>query len=175
MAGCVECHFDWRIPADSLPDQIATVGSRFRAATADVVARHAMLDPGVAIASRPAPDVWSALEYAAHMRDIVEFYQDRIERVLVEDRPVMSVAMSFAEMAEVRRYRDEVLASVLESLERRADVVRARLERLDDQAWARIGIGSSGGRRTVLDLARRLAHEGHHHQLDIDRLVLVDR
>jgi hypothetical protein len=31
--------------------------------------------------------VWSALEYAAHMRDVIAFYRDRINRVLREDRP----------------------------------------------------------------------------------------
>ena len=37
--------------------------------------------------ARPDPDTWSALEYAAHLRDALRFYEDRIRRTLSEDRP----------------------------------------------------------------------------------------
>jgi hypothetical protein len=47
----------------------------------------------------------------------------------------------------------------------------ARLERLDADAWSRVAIGSDAGARTVLDLARRAAHEAHHHALDIRRVL----
>lgn len=54
------------------------------------------------VRERPSPAVWSALEYAAHVRDVVAFYAERIDRVLNEERPRRNVA-DFASMPERRR------------------------------------------------------------------------
>jgi hypothetical protein len=50
-------------------------------------------------------------------------------------------------------------------------VLIARVTPLDTDQWARVAIGSDGDERTVLTLARRAAHEAHHHALDIRRVL----
>lgn len=178
---CPDCGFDWTTDPADLGPEIAAIGERWRQAITDAQRRYAgrRTDPvnsghpdGTAddvLGVRHAPDVWSALEYLAHMRDIVEFFDDRIGRVLAEDRPNMAVTATFAELAEIRRYRDEEPATVLDSLEKRAFQAADRLGALRPDQWQRVGIGSGGQERTVLLLARRLAHEACHHLMDVAR------
>ena len=165
MSRCAECGFDWESPPEDVIPEIERWASSYRAALTRFLAGD---DQSQIVRSRPAPDVWSALEYTAHMRDVIDFYRDRIDRVLREDRPAMDAA-DFSSMAESRNYRDEGVEAVLESLVGGAADVAARLRSLAPEEWDRVGIGSEGDERTVLVLSRRLAHDGHHHLLDIGR------
>ncbi|MGI9598582.1 MAG: DinB family protein [Acidimicrobiales bacterium] len=167
MTPCARCQFDWDAGPDRLVAEISDIGARYRRAIDAIGDRHPGVDPDAVIGARPSDGVWSPLEYVAHMSDVVEFYDQRIERVLVEDRPVMTVGAKFAELAETRRYRDRQLSTVLNALGDRGTAAARRLDELDDEQWMRVGIGSEGGERTVLTLARRLAHEAHHHLLDL--------
>jgi hypothetical protein len=162
---CEECSFDWDLAIDgvlrtlaSFPDGYRTRLDRFRRAP----------DAGV-IRRRPSPEVWSALEYAAHVRDVIDFYADRIDRVLNEERPQMTGA-DFSSMPERRGYLQEDPAVVVDEIAGSSVVVEERLRSLSADQWARIGIGIDGDERTLLVLARRLAHDGQHHLFDLDRL-----
>ena len=165
MPICDECSFDWDLAIDgvlrtlaSFPDGYRTRLNRFlRAPDAAVIRR------------RPSPEVWSALEYAAHVRDVIDFYADRIDRVLNEERPQMRGA-DFGAMPEGRGYLEEDPAVVVDEIAGSWVVVEERLRSLSADQWARIGIGMDGDERTLLVLARRLAHDGQHHLLDLDRL-----
>lgn len=121
------------------------------------------------IRQRPSPEVWSALEYAVHVRDVIVFYADRIDRVLNEERPQMTGA-DFSSMPERRGYLDEDPAVVVDAIAENSVVVKELLSSLSADQWARVGIGMEGDERTLLALARRLAHDGQHHLLDLDRL-----
>jgi hypothetical protein len=162
---CEECSFDWDLAIDgvlrtlaSFPDGYRTRVDRFRCAP----------DAGL-IRRRPSPEVWSALEYAAHVRDVIDFYADRIDRVLNEERPQMTGA-DFSSMSERRGYLEEDPAVVVDEIAGSSVVVEERLRSLSADQWARVGIGMDGDERTLLVLARRLAHDGQHHLLDLDRL-----
>ena len=163
---CDECSFDWDLAADgvlraiaSFPDGYRTRLDRFRCAPDARVIRR-----------RPSPVIWSALEYAAHVRDVIDFYADRMDRVLNEERPQMTGA-NFSSMPERRGYLTEDPAVVVDEIARSAAVVEKRLRSLSAAQWARVGIGVDGDERTLLVLARRLAHDGQHHLLDLDRLA----
>ena len=149
---------------------IARLGASYGRRLHDFTTEARARDRPDLIRVRPSPDVWSALEYTAHMRDVVDFYMDRIERVLHEDRPILRAA-DFASMAETRRYRDEDIEAVLEALDHRSTAAAVQLGQLGAEGWDRVGLGSEGGERTVLILARRLAHEGHHHLLDLENVL----
>jgi hypothetical protein len=162
---CDECSFDWDLAVDgvlrtlaSFPDGYRTRLDRFRRAP----------DAGV-IRRRPSPEVWSALEYAAHLRDVIDFYTDRIDRVLTEERPQMT-GVDFSSMPERRGYVEEDPAVVVDEIAGSSVVIEERLRSLSADQWARVGIGMDGDERTLLVLARRLAHDGQHHLLDLDRL-----
>lgn len=165
MSRCAECGFDWDIGATEVVAEVGRFGQAYRAGLTRFLDGE---DGEALVRRRPSPGVWSALEYAAHMRDVAAFYLDRIERVLAEDRPVMA-AVGFARLAEERRYAEEHVEPVLDALGRATHKAAARLAGLTTEEWSRVGIGSEGGERTVLVLARRLAHDGHHHLLDIGR------
>lgn len=117
---CEECSFDWDLAIDGVlgtlapfPDGYGTRLDRFLRAP----------DAG-AIRRRPSPEVWSALEYAAHVRDVIDFYADRIDRVLTEERPQMTGA-DFSSMPERRRTRLERRASARGRLASRSPSRRA--------------------------------------------------
>lgn len=169
MTRCGACGFDWQAEADEVINAISRFGPEYRERIAPFNAPPHGSGGRDPVRTRPEPTVWSALEYVAHMRDVLGFYLDRIDRVLVEDRPAMT-ATDFATMAEARRYQDEDLAAVLDAVDRTARMTSERLRQLRPDDWPRIGIGSEGGERTVLTLARRLAHDGQHHLMDLDRV-----
>ena len=168
MSQCTSCGFDWQIPAEDIVPYSAARLPRYRELLSNLVQ-----DAGgvVAARTRPGDGVWSPVEYLAHLRDVASFFAERIDRVLVEDRPVLRVSARFAELAEVRGYRDEDPATVLVQFEERADALQGTLRGLDQHQWSRAGVGSEGDERTTLMLARRFAHEVHHHLLDIEEQV----
>jgi hypothetical protein len=127
-------------------------------------------DPDAIVHTRPAPGVWSALEYAAHTRDAFEFYNRRIERVLTEDRPHLG-AFDFDAACERGRYDEEDPVQVVDTLAAAAGALTERVANLGSGDWERIGIGNDGDKRTVLVLVRRAVHEGQHHLLDIGRVL----
>ena len=168
---CEECGFDWEAKPSDLIGEIDAWPASYRAALTRFLSGE---DADALVRTRPAPQVWSALEYTAHMRDVAVFYLDRIERVLAEDRPRMSAA-DFRSMAESRRYNEDSVDSVLAALSAASTSAAELLRSLDPAQWRRVGLGSDGDERTVMVLAGRLAHDGHHHLLDVGRALRAVR
>ena len=178
MDRCAECGFDWAIPPETLRSEVGGIGARCRRAVLPLMSAR----PGEAGDGRgpdwvaqPADGGWSVIEYVAHLRDVTAFFVDRMQRVLAEDRPYLAVDATFAQLAEQRSYRAQDPAQVLDQLDDAAGEAERVLRDLDDEQWQRVGIGSGGDERTLLVLARRLAHEGHHHCLDIERILVSKR
>lgn len=160
--GCGVCGFDWELNQSQLVQYIGRVGSLYRAQ-----ADRLLLSGGrTALRDRSSPEVWSPLEYLVHMRDVVDFYVGRIERILVEDRPQLS-SVGFAALADVDRYNDQNVEDALTRLDELSSLAASRLAALEPLQWRRVGIGTDGDERDILTLARRLAHEAHHHLLDV--------
>jgi len=82
-------------------------------------------------------------------------------------------AADFGSMPERRGYLNDDPRGVLDAITGSATAVADKLRSLAPEQWTRIGIGTDGDERTILVLARRLAHDGHHHLLDLDRLSEV--
>jgi hypothetical protein len=161
---CGECGFEWTAGRAATIETLRSFRSRFEAlagAAADTHRREALW-------ARPEPGVWSPLEYAAHTRDAIGWYAERIERVTREHRPRLR-AFDWDAACEDRRYADEEPTAVVRALIGASEALADRLAALDDEAWGRVGIGSDGGQRAVLELARRAVHEGVHHLHDIRR------
>jgi hypothetical protein len=169
VSRCSDCGFDWQMGRENVSPHAATRLPRFREL---ILPRLTPATRSEALRARPSEDVWSPLEYLAHLRDVTEFFTERIQRVLAEDNPVLHVQFQFAELAVLRSYQSEDPVVVLGQFEDRARVLQALLSGLDESQWGRAGIGSGGDQRTVLMLARRFAHEVHHHLLDVERQVI---
>jgi hypothetical protein len=172
---CGECGFDGdAMSAEVLVGALRALGRRYRAPLTRFLANEG--DGLAVLRRRPSPEVWSALEYAAHARDAIEFYVERISRVLAEDRPTLT-PVGWSTQAELRGWNDELPSAVADGFADVAERLASLLETLDDDQWHRVGLSSEGdgAERTVRVLAERAVHEGHHHLLDVGRSLRAAR
>ena len=159
MTSCDECGFSY----DSIdPAGIADALRAHAQAFVDAV--------GGDVRARPAPDVWSQLEYACHMRDVLQIQIGRVARGLVEDTP------SFDPMGREERparfhYNSQdpevVRSELLEAASALADVFAGmsedHLARTVTYNWPVTMV------RPLRWVGRHTVHELVHHRIDLDR------
>jgi hypothetical protein len=172
---CEECGFD----GDAMSAEVLVGALRSLASSYGAPLTRFLGDEGdglEVLRRRPSPAVWSALEYAAHARDALEFYVERIARVLVEERPTLT-AVGWSAQAEVRGWNAEQPEGVASSFSEVAERLASLLESLEPSQWERVGLSSEGdgAERTVRVLAERAVHEGRHHLLDVGRSLRAAR
>lgn len=172
---CEECGFDARTMSEA--DLVAAIASHAKRYRMPLTRFLPGEDGPAVVRTRPEPDVWSALEYACHQRDVLTFYRERIERVLASDDPPLLHAVAFGSLDEEQRYNDEDPTAVTEAITGEAERLADLLRELDDAEWERTGLSSdgTGADRSVRVLAERAAHEGHHHLLDVGRSLRAAR
>jgi hypothetical protein len=128
------------------------------------------------VPSRPAPDVWSPLEYACHVRDVFTLFDERLGLMLHDDDPLF-VNWDQDETAVVERYGEQDPVTVAAELELAAQVLAGsfaavrgdrwgRPGRRGDR-WGRPGRRSDGARFTVASFARYFIHDPVHHLWDV--------
>lgn len=159
---CPQCGFD----APALPPARLAAVARDEAAAWASWLRGAALD--VELRRRPAPDVWSALEYAGHVRDTVAVFTDRIRRVLVEDEPALGWWDHEAAVVE-ERYDEADPIVVANAIWSHGDDLALVLSTVPDDGWERRAVRRAGEHFTVVGLARFVLHEAHHHRADAIR------
>lgn len=161
---CDECGFDHAaVPEDGIAAALRAVPGRFRE----------RLDPFPAAGRRrPAPGVWSAVEYACHVRDVVLVQRERAIRTLVEDVPSFP-PMHRDERVALAGYGDEDPAAVVAGLEVAADLLARVFERAGPEALARRCVYNfpAPAERTLAWVGRHTLHEAHHHLADVDRVL----
>jgi hypothetical protein len=125
--------------------------------------------PDDVIRRRPGPSTWSALEYTAHVADVLDHLGPAIRRLTVEDEPIITF-FDNDERAVLQAYneqdRDEVLGWLDLTCEDLASIVAA----VNADDWTRIGHFAWGDRDT-LAMARNAVHEGSHHLRDVQRVL----
>ena len=162
---CDECGFVYEgLAAADVPAAIRSFPKRYRAPLTRFLPGE---DGDSLLRQRPAPGTWSALEYAAHVRDVFDWYDGWIRRCLAEDRPVLE-GPGRDEAAEIRRYNEDDPGAVTDALAANAERLAATVEGVPDDSWDRVGLRRDE-ERSVLFTARRAVHEGSHHLLDIGR------
>ena len=124
---------------------------------------------GLTIRTRPGPRIWSALEYACHLRDVFLIQRERVYLALVEDCPSFA-PMHREERAILARYAAEEPDDVGPELKMAAELLAWAFEGLDQAQWQRRCIYNfpEARERTVLWLGRHAVHEGEHHLRDVD-------
>jgi hypothetical protein len=161
--GCHECGFDsgedrtsLAARSDAFPEIVNDI---LRSADANLIRR------------RPAPEVWSPVEYAAHVGEAVRWYVGRIRCVLEEDLPQLE-SFDFDAAAEAgeyyRRRIDAVVADLRTSCRELADIARS----VSASQLSRYGLGSDGSPRSVASLLTRADHELVHHEFDLRRSLV---
>jgi len=119
---------------------------------------------------RPAPEVWSPLEYACHMRDVLVVQRERLQLALDEERPEFA-SMRPDERAVEEDYQGQDPAFVLDELDVAATAFAERLATLEAGDWDRTGVYGFAGpaERAVAWIGRHTLHEVVHHLMDIRR------
>jgi hypothetical protein len=115
---------------------------------------------------RPAPDVWSPLEYACHVRDVLRLYDERLVLMLEQDDPLYADWDQDAAAVE-QRYAEQDPEQVGEQLARHGRAVADRFADLGDAQWQRRGRRSDGASFTVDSFSRYFLHDVVHHLHDV--------
>jgi hypothetical protein len=121
-----------------------------------------------AIRIRPSPTSWSPLEYACHVRDVLDLYLIRLNLMLEEDGPHYP-NWNQDETAITKRYDLADPRSVSVELAASADAMANAFDSLDARQWSRPGYRSDGATFTVESLGRYLLHDLEHHIWDLQR------
>jgi DinB superfamily len=167
---CDECGFVYAevSPADAV-EKLRSFGRRYKAPLTRFLAGE---DGDSLLRERPEDGVWSPLEYAAHVRDAIRFNGYLARRALTEDRPTLP-APNPDQAAVDNNYNAEDPAAVAEGIEERASKLAAMVEDVEDpSSWARVAVWEGrDGDFTSLYFVRNAVHEGHHHLLDVGRVL----
>jgi SAM-dependent methyltransferase len=121
-------------------------------------------------AVRPAPHLWSPLEYACHVRDVNRIFDERARLMLSEDGPAFAAWDQDATAVE-QDYGSQDAAKVAEEVMAAAEAVAATYESVTDDAWQRTGTRSDGDEFTVDTLARYHLHDLVHHAHDVSHVT----
>lgn len=154
---CSDCGFDAR----------AADRDRIAALTGAVTSLWCETFAAVEVpARRPAPRVWSPLEYACHVRDVVELASYRVTLMLDEDDPAYPNWDQDATAIE-KDYAGEDPQAVLAQLSAAGDGFAAVIAAVPSDAWQRTGRRGDGADFTVESFVRYLLHDAVHHLTDI--------
>lgn len=159
---CDDCGFVYDLDtAPQVPALLSEYAQRYR---------ELLSAPVGALARRPAPDVWSPLEYACHVRDVLIVQRERLLAARRTDDPVAE-PMGRDERAEHDGYAQQRPADVARQLADAAALLRNALERLTPQDWQRTLVYNYPQRaqRSLRWLAVHTLHELHHHLQDARR------
>lgn len=142
---------------------VAEVARRAELAAAEWVQ---ILTSSPAVTSRPAPQVWSPLEYGAHVRDVYDLFDARLVLMLVEDDPVFA-SWDQDDTAVTEDYAEQDPDVVAAQLEAAAARFVSRLRGLEPSQLDRAGRRSDGAAFTVTTFAQYFLHDVVHHLYDV--------
>lgn len=153
---CAECGYDAAsIEVARLPHLVRDAAAPWRAVLSRADA-----------AQRPAPQVWSPLEYACHVRDLLTIFTGRLALMLAHDDPAFEDWDQDA-TALKERYWAQDPAVVAAGLAAAAEANAAGWDQVGEDDWRRRGLRSNGSRFTVDSLGRYLLHDLRHHLWDV--------
>jgi hypothetical protein len=160
---CAECGYSYStFRRHELAPALVAGAQEYRAVLVDT-------DPGV-LRAHLRVRVWSALEYACHVRDVLEVQQARVVRALTEERPDFA-SMRRDERVTEDRYNEQDPRLVADQLLKNATTLSQTFDRIDDAGWGRTGVyhWPTTQVRTVEWIGRHTVHEQVHHLLDVHR------
>lgn len=154
---CPECGFD---PATRRPQ---ATGQAVRA----TVPRWQRVLTRPDARDRPSPQVWSPLEYGAHVRDVCTLFRERLQAMLATDGARFANWDQDATAREKHYDRDDP-ADVARDYAAAADRLAAEFDDVVGAQWEHRGYRSNGSEFTVATLGVYLLHDLEHHLADVD-------
>jgi DinB superfamily len=153
---CPECGFD---AADYGDADIAPAILDNAKSWPAVLARPTVRD-------RPNDSTWSPLEYAAHVRDVLAVYRERL-RLMVETDDPLYPNWDQDETAVAEKYNEQDPAAVGVHLGANSEDLAAALAALTLEQWQRVGRRSDGASFTVSSMVKYMTHDLVHHRWDV--------
>jgi DinB family protein len=161
MAACRECGYD------DATTTLPTARMQLLAGAAQIAT--AITDSPIdTVARRPDPEVWSSLEYACHVRDVLLAQRERTLLALVEENP--SFAPIYRDRrATTARYASEAPSDVADHVRTAADLLVWVFDGLDDEQLARPCMYNypEPAQKSVAWLLVHTTHEVIHHEGDV--------
>lgn len=155
---CAQCGFDGEsFSDDALLDALSALGSRWR---------ELLANGGDELRRRPAAEVWSAIEYAAHSRDITALHVFGVEQALTGTEPVLpEIDPGLADQVATN-YGSENPVDVVDALETHARRMAALAAAAGTDSWT-FGITVGTNRIEVRRLLEHALHDSTHHLQDV--------
>ena len=162
---CVVCGFAWDLVD---PDEVAPRILDGARSVADAL----RADP--AATRRPTADRWSALEYGAHVRDVLLHVRDRLIIAMVEDEPEFTPLYPDPRV-DLGLYAADDVDAVATELSVAAGLFARTFGQIDDEARQRRGhyLYPTPALRSVAWMAAQVVHEVEHHGRDVDEVLAV--
>jgi S-DNA-T family DNA segregation ATPase FtsK/SpoIIIE len=171
---CDECQYRYESETvESIPGRLRTLGGRFAAP----LSRFLPGEDGHAILrAHPVEDAWSALEYACHVRDVLDVNDGRVRQTMIEDVPTYE-PMGRDERVLDLAYNEQDPKEVATAIAGNADALATTFEGLTAAQWERTGMYGYPGpaERSMLWVGQHTIHEVHHHLLDVGRTMRAAR
>jgi hypothetical protein len=171
---CPECGFDESVVStETAEEAVRSLADRY----------HRTLDGAgstkghdARLRHRPVSGTWSALEYVAHVRDVIALWGWALHKTLVEDQPVLpAVDPDLPDRtAAENAYNSQEPKAVDIELSANAERMADKIATIKSDQWGRTAhFGEI--ELDALWIVRKVAHEGHHHLLDIERCLAPSR
>jgi hypothetical protein len=127
-----------------------------------------LLDAGDELRLRPAPETWSALEYAAHSRDVTALHVFGIEQALTIDEPRFpEIAGEELVQSASSSYASQDPGVVGMELQIHARRLADLAQESGPTSWSR-GMTIGDSRSDVRRLLEHALHDSHHHLVDVE-------
>jgi len=164
MEHCEECGFSYDLA------EAEAAGTSILAGAADF--GTLLRGAGTKVATRRQPAVWSALEYACHVRDVLLVQRERVLHARRAPQPT-SEPMGRDERVEHDGYADQKVDDVARQLADAAQMFAHVLGRLGPADWERTLVYNypEPTARSLRWVAIHTLHEVRHHLLDARRQV----
>jgi hypothetical protein len=118
------------------------------------------------VRARPAPGVWSPLEYACHVRDVCRVFESRVKLMGSKANPAFeSWNQDEAAIADAYSAQDPEVVGV--EVVAAAEAAAASFDALDDGDWQRTGRRTNGSVFTMETLGQYFLHDLTHHLYDV--------
>jgi len=155
---CQQCGFDGAAYDDrALVDALRDLGPRW----------HLLLQSaGADLRTQPEPGVWSALEYAAHSRDVTALHAWGVEQALTGTEPQIPPIADDLVESLAASYNDTTPDDVAATLASYANELAALADAAGPQHWAR-GLTIGEHRMDVRAMLEHALHDSTHHLQDV--------
>ena len=161
---CDACGFDGGTYADEeLLEGLRGLGDRWR---------RQLTAAGAHLRTRPAPHTWSAIEYAAHSRDITALHAYGVEQALTHDEPAYPPISDDLIDDAAKTYGNADVDDVCDGLATAACQLAQLAADAGVGAWTR-GLSVGGTRSDVRRLLEHALHDSLHHLDDVEHGLTV--